>query len=178
MHATVVDCLADTAQNSIEAGASLIEVEIREASDEVRVTIQDNGKGMEPALMARVWDPFYTEPGKHALRRVGLGLPLVRQMAEATGGHVELESRVGVGTKLTYVFDPRHVDMPPMGDIPGTVLTLFNYDGAFELVFRHQRGEQSYTVRRQELQEALGDLTEVGNMVLARTYLAEQEQDL
>ena len=83
MHATICDCLADTVQNAIEAGATRIEVRLEEDAEAVKLLIRDNGKGMDDATLARVWDPFFTEPGKHARRRVGLGLPLLRQMVEA-----------------------------------------------------------------------------------------------
>ena len=92
MHATICDCLADAVQNAIEAGATRIEAVLEEDDEAVRITVRDDGKGMDGATLARVWDPFFTEPGKHARRRVGLGLPLLRQMAEATGGEVSIDT--------------------------------------------------------------------------------------
>ena len=92
MHATICDCFADTVQNAIEAGASRIDAELTENGETVKVVIKDNGKGMDEAVLKRVWDPFYSEAGKHDKRRVGLGLPLLRQMVEATGGKLTLDS--------------------------------------------------------------------------------------
>ncbi len=178
MHATICDCLADTVQNAIEAGATRIEVRLEENAEAVKVVIRDNGKGMDDATLARVWDPFFTEPGKHARRRVGLGLPLLRQMVEAADGAFSLESKPGAGTTLAFSFAAKHLDTPPLGDLPGTLLTLMGYDGGFDLVFRRVRGDRSYEVRRVELQEALGDLAESGNLALARAYLRDQESDL
>ena len=63
MHATLSDVIADTAQNSIEAGAKKIEVSLIEDGKTISVRIKDNGKGMDAATRERAFDPFYTEPG-------------------------------------------------------------------------------------------------------------------
>ena len=107
MHASIADILADTAQNAIEAGAKHIRVELTEDGTMIRVTIRDDGKGMDEATQRRAFDPFYTEPGKHDGRKVGLGLPILKQVAEATGGSVSLVSAPGKGTTLSYSFAVR-----------------------------------------------------------------------
>ena len=140
MHATLTDVIADTAQNSIEAGAKRIEVSIVEDGSTISVAIADNGKGMDEATRRKAFDPFFTEAGKHDRRRVGLGLPILKQLCEMCGGGVSLESEKGVGTTLRYSFDAKNIDLPPMGDLPGALLTLFNYPGDFELVFTHPLG--------------------------------------
>lgn len=178
MHATLCDYFADTVQNAIEAGASRIDAGLCENGETVKVLIRDNGKGMDETALKRVWDPFYSEPGKHDRRRVGLGLPLLRQMVEATGGSLALKSERGAGTELEFCFNARHLDAPPMGDVPTTLITLMNYEGPFELCFRHARGEKAYTVCRSELLEALGDLHDASSLVLARQFLRDQESDL
>ena len=178
MHATISDVICDTVQNSIEAGAKKIRLTISEDGGMIRVDIGDDGKGMDEATQARVWDPFYTEPGKHDKRRVGLGLPLLRQIAESTGGSVSLKSRKGVGTELSYSFAAGNVDTPPMGDLAGTLLSLFNYDGAFDLAYTHTRGGESWSVSRSELLEAVGSLQDAQGLSLAARFLREQEEAL
>ena len=178
MHATLTDVLTDTAQNSIEAGASLVEVSLVEDGATVSVAIVDNGKGMDEATRQRAFDPFFTEAGKHDKRRVGLGLPILKQLCEMCGGGVSLESERGVGTTLRYSFDAKNIDLPPMGDLPGALLTLFNYPGDFELVFTHRRGGEEYTIARSELADAVGGLDSVEGLSLAREFLAGQEESL
>ena len=104
MHATLSDVIADTAQNSIEAGAKKIELSLIEDGTTISVRIRDNGKGMDMATQERAFDPFYTEPGKHDKRRVGLGLPILKQLCESTNGAVSLSSVPGEGTLLEYSF--------------------------------------------------------------------------
>lgn len=178
MHATIADVIADTAQNSIEAGAERIELSVTEDGETIAVDIRDNGKGMDDATIARAFDPFYTEPGKHDKRKVGLGLPILKQICESTDGKVSLKSRKGVGTELSYSFGARHIDLPPMGDLADAVLMLFNYPGEFELEFSHKTPRGDYSISRSELSDAVGGLESAGGLSLAREFLASQEAEL
>jgi signal transduction histidine kinase len=63
----------------------------------VRVRFADTGKGISPAELQRVFQPFYTT--KH--RGSGLGLPIVKKIVQAHGGTVEIESEPGRGTAAT-----------------------------------------------------------------------------
>lgn len=178
MHATLADVIADTAQNSIEAGARRITVELVEDGKTVSVVIADDGKGMDAATQERAFDPFFTESGKHGRRKVGLGLPILKQICEACDGGYSLESAPGVGTTLRYRFNARHIDLPPMGDVAGMVTTLVNYLGVFELVFTHRRGGASYSVARSELADAVGGLESAEGLSLAQAFLRSQEETL
>ena len=178
MHATLADVIADTAQNSIEAGAAKVEVALSEVDGRISVDIRDDGKGMDEATVKRAFDPFYTEPGKHDKRKVGLGLPLLKQICEACGGGVTLESEKGVGTHLSYFFDAKNIDLPPMGDLAETIVTLFNYPGGFEFVFTHRKGGEEYSISRSELADAVGGLETVEGIGLAKEFLHSQEDSL
>jgi anti-sigma regulatory factor (Ser/Thr protein kinase) len=178
MHATLADVIADTAQNSIEAGASHVELSLTEDGGRISVDIRDNGKGMDEAVLARAFDPFYTEPGKHEKRKVGLGLPLLKQICEACGGGVSLKSEKGKGTELSYFFDAANIDLPPMGAIADTIVTLFNYPGDFELVFTRRKGANCYSISRNELSDAVGGLETLEGIGLAKEFLRSQEESL
>lgn len=178
MHATLADVLADTVQNSLEAGARRVAVELAEEGGEISVSVVDDGKGMDAATLARAFDPFYSEPGKHDRRRVGLGLPILKQVCEACGGSCELESEPGRGTTLRYRLDASSVDLPPAGDLAGAMTTLFNFPGDSEIAFAHRRGGASYSVTRSELADAVGGLDSVEGLSLAREYFRSQEDDL
>jgi two-component system NtrC family sensor kinase len=65
---------------------------------EVRVTVEDDGSGMEPEVARRAFEPFFTtRPGSG----IGLGLPIVRGIVERHGGRVELDTKEGAGTRVT-----------------------------------------------------------------------------
>ena len=175
MHATIADVIADTAQNSIEAGAKRVTVSLVEDGATIAVEIVDNGKGMSEEVQRRVFDPFYTEAGKHDARKVGLGLPILKQICEECDGGLRLESEVGKGTTLRYRFNAKHIDLPPMGDLVEMVLMLFNYPGDFDLVFTHRKGETDYSISRSELADAVGGFETPEGLSLAREFLTSQE---
>ena len=178
MHATLTDVVTDTVQNSIEAGAKNISLSIVEKGGRIAVCIRDDGKGMDEATAARAFNPFYTEPGKHDKRRVGLGLPILKQICESTGGSVSLSSKKGEGTVLEYSFSAGHIDLPPMGDLAAGILALFNYPGGFELVFSHETDRGSYEISRSALADAAGGLDTADGLSLARDFLSSQEDAL
>lgn len=177
MHATLCDILVDVAANSIEAASTNVLVSVLEEAEKITLKVEDNGKGMAPQILARAFDPFYTEPGKHAKRKIGMGLPFVKQTCDACGGEVSLESTPGVGTTLVCTFAANNIDLPPMGDIPSAVLSLFNYPGSFDLVFTHRSGKVDYTISRSELAEAIGGFDSIESLALAKDFLSSQEAD-
>ena len=178
MHASVCDTIADLVQNAIEAGASRVTLTVATGPELIRVQVADNGKGMDKTTLAKVMDPFFSEAGKHDHRRVGLGLPLLLQLADAVNGTVDIRSRPGEGTTVEFTLDARHIDTPPLGDLPATVLGLMTYGGAYDLLFKRETPADGYAVSRSELAEALGGLEESASLILARDFLREQEQSL
>ena len=178
MHASLSDIVADVAANSIEARAALVRVSVVEEGGKIVLTVEDNGKGMDEATAARAFDPFYTEPGKHDKRKIGMGLPFVKQTCDACGGTVSLKSEKGVGTTLVCTFQADSIDLPPMGDLAAAVLSLFTFDGDFEMVFLHRKGGEEYEIARSELKDAVGGFDTVDGMSLAREFLGSQESAL
>ena len=73
-------------------------------TDEVRVWVRDTGTGIPVADQATIFDRFTRGAGAHRrYRGGGLGLAIVKAIAEAHGGHVELDSRLGEGSTFTIV---------------------------------------------------------------------------
>ena len=178
MHASLSDIVADVAANSIEARAKRVVVEVCEENGLVTLRVEDNGKGMPPEIVARAFDPFYTEPGKHDKRKIGMGLPFVKQTCDGCGGSVRLDSTPGVGTTLVCTSKADSIDLPPMGSLPQAILSLFNFQGDFDLVFRHRKNGGEYEISRLELKDAVGGFDSVEGLSLAREFLESQEASL
>ncbi len=178
MHASLSDIVADVAANSIEAGAAKINVSVIESEGMITLSVVDNGKGMPPEIVSRAFDPFYTEPGKHDNRKIGMGLPFVKQTCDACGGTVTLTSEPGVGTTLVCTFQADNIDLPPMGSLPNAILSLFNFEGDFDLVFRHHRNGEEYEISRRDLQDAVGGFETIEGLSLAKEFLESQEEAL
>jgi PAS domain S-box-containing protein len=67
----------------------------------VRLSVADRGRGMNAEVRKRAFDLFFTTKSRGM--GTGLGLPLVRKVAERAGGHVELKSEPNRGTVVTLV---------------------------------------------------------------------------
>lgn len=147
----------DIVQNSIAAGACTIEIVICEHEDADLLTIRvtDDGAGIPEDILGSVLDPFYTS---RKTRKVGLGLPLFREAARATGGDLLVESRPGSGTKVEARFKISHIDRAPLGDMAETVALLVVCNPEVRFKYRHTRGQAAFRFDsaefRRELQEA------------------------
>lgn len=74
------------------------------ASEYVRLSVRDNGCGIEPEVIARIFEPFFTT--KVVGKGTGLGLATVYGLVRRSGGGVCVQSELGRGTELS-VFLPR-----------------------------------------------------------------------
>ncbi len=115
--------LLDIAENSVAADAGKIQIEVSEdtLADRLKMSVEDDGRGMDEALVARVVDPFVTS---RTTRKVGLGIPLLKAAAEACKGGLTIQSALGKGTRIEVEFQRSHIDRMPLGDLGATFLTL------------------------------------------------------
>jgi len=72
--------------------------------DEVRVTLRDNGIGIDAEDLPRIWDRLYRADKSRSQRGLGLGLSLVKAFVEAHGGAAIVSSRPGSGSLFTVTF--------------------------------------------------------------------------
>ncbi len=150
--------LLDIVQNSISAGATLIEIDVDEqiADDLLAISIADNGKGMTPEQVEKVTDPFFTS---RTTRKVGMGIPLFKQSAEQSGGKLTITSTVGVGTRVEATFQYNHIDRPALGDIPNAVCLLVMSNPVIDFLYKHSVNDDSYIFDTREVKEALGGIS-------------------
>ena len=143
--------ILDISQNGIAAGATKMIVKLRD-DDFFVMEITDNGKGMSPERVASVVDPFCTS---RTTRRVGMGLPFLKEGAELCGGSFSLTSEVGVGTTTYASFDKSNIDTPPTGDIPASILTLLIDAPKVHWVFSYEKNNNKFELDSKELEEAI-----------------------
>jgi anti-sigma regulatory factor (Ser/Thr protein kinase) len=164
----------DLLQNSLEAGATVVSVLIEEDSrlDRLTIEVADNGHGMPEDVVRTVVDPFVTS---RTTRRVGLGLPLFAAAAERCNGHLDVESTVGVGTKVTAVFQLSHIDRAPLGDMAGTLISVLLQEPPVGLIYRHRVEDRWLEFDTTTLVAELGDVPFSHPLALRRlrNYLAD-----
>ena len=178
MHASLGDHLTDLVQNAIEAGATRVDVRIIEQAAVLELEVIDNGCGMSEQTLRRALDPASTDGRKHPGRRFGLGLAFLKQMADATGGRLDLASKPGQGTQVRLALDRTHVDLPPQEGLAGALAGLMGFEGAYELTIAHQCDERSYRVSRSELTAALGEIETAMSQALVVDFFTSREESL
>jgi len=128
--------IMDIAENSLRAGAKNVSIRLVEDRNHntLVLEIEDDGKGIDEGFMKNVTNPFFTtKPGKE----FGLGLSLLTQASELTGGETRIERGLDKGTKISALFDMSSIDMKPMGDIDKTLRVLEAMHPEVKFSFEH-----------------------------------------
>lgn len=164
----------DIAENSVRAGATRIEILLTRdvKNDLLSVVLVDNGRGMDPETLAKVRDPFFTTKGK----KTGLGIPLLAQAAEQTGGTVSIESAPGRGTRVSITFTWSHVDRPAIGSMADTMLTLIAGHPDLDYVYEEREDGRVFRFDTREIKNDLEDVPINGPeaLIAIRGMLKEQ----
>jgi CheY-like chemotaxis protein/anti-sigma regulatory factor (Ser/Thr protein kinase) len=134
--------LVENALKYTQAGGE-IEVVVERAGDQAQLRVRDNGQGIAPDLLPRVFEVF--TQGEQSLDRakggMGLGLSLVRRLAELHGGTAEVESAgPGLGSEFRVRIPARpeaeHVKLAPAADaaprVPRHVLVIEDHGDSRE----------------------------------------------
>lgn len=98
----VKQALTNVVKNAVEAAGpgGAVKVMVGYASDrQVRITVQDNGHGMAPAVVQRLGEPFFTTKASGT----GLGWMMTKNIIDAQGGQLDIQSAPGQGTTVTIL---------------------------------------------------------------------------
>ena len=126
----------ETANTEVEPGGE----PTIEAGPYVALTVRDEGAGIDEATLRQIFEPFFTT--KESGKGTGLGLATVYGIVKQSGGYIEVESEVGVGSAFT-IYLPRapvasaEANAAPSlraGSIGSTVLVLEDEAALRELI--------------------------------------------
>ena len=105
-HSAVRRAVRNLVDNALKHGAADEPIDVRLTTREGRatLTVRDHGKGIPGEHLERIFERFHRVPSTtHEVKGVGLGLALVREVAEAHGGSVTAESPTDGGARFTFI---------------------------------------------------------------------------
>lgn len=101
IHQVLLNLLLNGVQACDNGGK--VSLEVTHDDESAQLIVVDNGKGIPPEILSNIFRPFYTTKGNGT----GLGLSLARRMVENHGGHLDVDSWVGKGSRFTVTL-PKH----------------------------------------------------------------------
>jgi two-component system sensor histidine kinase PilS (NtrC family) len=97
--------------NAAIEGLGTISVSSRSREDTVEVTVKDNGCGMAPETVKKIFNPFYTTKAQG----IGLGLSIVYRLLESYDGRLDVQSQEGKGSTFSLVLKKMSPSARPSG---------------------------------------------------------------
>jgi signal transduction histidine kinase len=91
--------LITNATQALEPGKGKITLTTRSVDGGVAVDVTDNGKGIPPEILPKIFDPFFST--KEVGKGTGLGLSICYKIVQEHGGRINVQSQVGTGTTFT-----------------------------------------------------------------------------
>jgi len=154
---TLAAHILDIVENSIRAGAKLVEIIMDEDSskDLLTIHINDDGCGMSPEALEKVQDPFYTTK---TVRRIGLGIPLLKDASERSGGFLQINSEENRGTRITATFGLTHLDRQPLGDIINTIIILIIANSQVDFFYKHRHNDRRFELDTRKIRKEIEDV--------------------
>ncbi|MFA8450333.1 MAG: ATP-binding protein [Bacteroidales bacterium] len=150
--------ILDIVQNSTRAKAKLVEIYFVDSAkrNTIEIMIKDNGKGMNKETLDSVTDPYTTS---RTTRKIGLGIPLLKQNVERCEGELSITSQENYGTILNANFKRDHIDRPPTGDLADTIALIFSGNPETNFIFTQITDNGEYTIKTTEIKEAIDGIS-------------------
>jgi len=149
--------ILDIVENSIAAKATKVKILVEEdlEKDQLRLSITDNGRGIDDRDLLKVTDPFVTTK---TYRRVGLGLSLLKTKAQQCHGDLTISSQLREGTTVKVVFQYGHIDRPPLGDIASTLVCIILANPGVNVLYQHTVGNVVYRLDTRRIKKIIGEI--------------------
>lgn len=145
----------DLTDNALTANAKLVEVYIIEEDDLLKITVKDDGCGMDKDTLKKVVDGCYTTKNG---RDKGRGLFLLKKVAETCDGSFSITSEKNVGTTVCATFSTDNRLRPPLGNIAETVMAIAGGLKESDLLFYYDAFGQKFSLDTRLVRKELGDI--------------------
>jgi signal transduction histidine kinase len=97
----VVQVLSNLVTNAVKVGATHITLRLEPRAEDVLFTVADTGPGIREEDLPHMFDRYWRGPHT-SYKGTGLGLPISKQIVDAHGGRLWIESEVGVGSRFFF----------------------------------------------------------------------------
>ena len=94
----ILDNFLTNAVDALSAAEGTVTVSTKRLGDRVAIEVADTGSGIPPEVLAQIFDPFFSTKGPG--KGYGLGLAISLTLAETLGGGINVESKVGKGSRF------------------------------------------------------------------------------
>ena len=159
--------ILDIVENSVKAGAGTVTLEFSWNGTVFSLCISDDGPGFPDSIKDNPADPFKTTRKE---RKVGLGLPLLKDSAEQTGGRLRIGTGEKGGVKIEADFDMGHIDSKPIGDLADLMTTCIAAWPQMNWIVK--LGDEGEILNTADIRSELGEI-DLGNREI-RNFLSKQ----
>lgn len=135
--------LLNLVENSVTAGAGLIQVTVVERENLFSMVVEDDGRGMKEDQLEQATFSGYTT---RASQRGGQGLFLLQQAVTATGGRLSIQASPGKGCRVQADFVPSHPACKPLGNLEEIIWLTIVTHPRLEVAYTRRRNGRSFTV--------------------------------
>ncbi len=122
----LTNLLENALQAAVSTSGATVLLAVSRVGESVAFNVKDNGPGMTPAVLARLFEPFFTTRSDGT----GLGLAIARGVVRAHGGNIEVHSVIGDGTEFIVIL--------PLSRPNGTVRGVIEYERRSESTRRRR----------------------------------------
>ncbi len=149
--------IMDLIENGVAADATLITLIVNENIQEnkLTITIEDNGRGVSPDMLATMIDPFVTT---RTTRRIGMGLSLFKAATERCDGRFDVSSEPGIGTRVSGTFRYDHIDRAPLGDMAVSIISIIAGYPEIDIAYTHMYDDNQFVFETNEIRVELDDV--------------------
>lgn len=150
--------ILDIVQNSIKANCNIVNVKINEDEEhqQLFIIIEDDGCGMDEETIKQLINPYFTSRKN---RDVGLGIPMLLELCDMCDGSLEITSEINKGTKIEIQLKLDNYDLPELGNLEESIISIILNDREVDLIFEYIKGEKIFYISTIEIKKILGEIS-------------------
>ncbi len=140
---SILDCIFELVKNSLEANSTAVKIGVfQKDAKRLILIVEDNGDGLSEENCRLCQSPFFSTKNK----AVGMGIPMVKEMAMRTGGDFAVECNSSGGVTVSALFKPYNINMIPIGDLYKGIKSLIKVYPYVDFILTQKTGNRNITI--------------------------------